>query len=468
MGRRRDRGSIPGPGVTVGAELHFAHGAFNGGNFRTAEFPGILVFHDVWLNEIRIGFQLDPVMRPGGVTFGFQPIAPPDTYAIGVRGAFRIETGPPVVVQISGSGSVFGIDIAHAFFRYSSDGTLPDPRGRHDRRSAENASALSGALKFGIIGKAFGGSIEAEGVCVRSAAPRARGRGQPARPGGLPRFPGQHLPRLGRLGRQHRYPCPRPASPTTTRSSRGHERRPARRRWRTRADLHGPGGSRLPTPSPSPATAARPRVALRDPAGQTDRIRRPQGPSHSRQWQRPWNPGVAHDVCRAGPPEGRDLHPRARPPARPPSPDCGSPAATPPPRSPRRSAGSGRKRTLRYRVSGNAPRTSIVFVERGPAGDVPIGTAKGAAGILRFTSGNGPGGRRAILAEATRGGLAFTAPEVAHYTAPAIPRPGAVGHLLARRARVALSVCASTAHPGAKTDTREGPAVRRSRPAAHA
>ena len=115
---------VPGPGVTVGAELHFAHGAFNGGNFRIAEFPGILVFSDVWLNEIRIGFQLDPVVFSGGVTFGFQPIAPPDTYAIGVRGDFQIEGGPPVAVQISGSGSVFGIDIAHALFRYSSDGTL--------------------------------------------------------------------------------------------------------------------------------------------------------------------------------------------------------------------------------------------------------------------------------------------------------------------------------------------------------
>ena len=92
---------VPGPGVTVGAELHFARGAFNGGNFRVAEFPGILVFSDVWLNEIRIGFQLHPVVFSGGVTFGFQPIAPPDTYAIGVRGDFQIEVGPPVVVQIS-------------------------------------------------------------------------------------------------------------------------------------------------------------------------------------------------------------------------------------------------------------------------------------------------------------------------------------------------------------------------------
>ena len=114
--------------------------------------------------------------------------------------------------------------------------------------------------------------------------------------------------------------------------------------------------------------------------------------------------------------------------------------------------GRGRKRTLRYRVSGNAPGTSIVFVERGPAGDVPIGTAKGATGTLHFTSGKGPGGRRGILAEATRTGLAFTSPEVAHYTAPPIPRPGAVGHLRASHTRGTLSV-RFTGAPGAKSYT---------------
>ena len=64
----------------------------------------------------------------------------------------------------------------------------------------------------------------------------------------------------------------------------------------------------------------------------------------------------------------------------------------------------------------------------------------------------GPGGRRRIYAEATRGGLPFTSPEVAHYTAPAIPRPGAVGHLRASRTRGTLSV-RFTGAPGAKTYT---------------
>ena len=42
---------VPGPGVTVGAELHFARGAFNGGNFTDRRVPGIPVFSDVFLER---------------------------------------------------------------------------------------------------------------------------------------------------------------------------------------------------------------------------------------------------------------------------------------------------------------------------------------------------------------------------------------------------------------------------------
>ena len=61
VGEKWDGGAtviVPGPGVTVSAEVHFDHGSFNGGNFSVKEFPGIPVFTDVFLGEIRIGFQL--------------------------------------------------------------------------------------------------------------------------------------------------------------------------------------------------------------------------------------------------------------------------------------------------------------------------------------------------------------------------------------------------------------------------
>jgi hypothetical protein len=435
---------VPGPGVTVGAELHFAHGAFNGGNFKLGEFPGVPVLTDVWLNEIRIGFQLDPVVFSGGVTFGFQPIAPPDTYAIGVRGDFQIEVGPPIVVQISGSGAVFGIDIAHAFFRYSSDGTL---RILGDVTIGNDSTGISGALKFGIVGHQFGGSIDAT-VCAFSACDgvtvAANQRGLAVCLG----FPGSISHdwsdavyditlHPGKCVADRYGP---PAGVSAVRRAGG-----------------GPPGETFTVPAGASAysvavtgSGGAPQVGVLDPAGAPVAFGDPRNPA-------------TRAVSLPGAPETNTTyvglnHPKAGTYTLVPA--TGSPAIAglkvsrgyDTPKVTARLGGTGRKRTLRYRVSGNAPGTTIVFVERGPAGDVPIGTATGAAGTLRFNSGNGPGGPRQILAQATRGGVPLTSSEIAHYTAPAIPRPGAVGHLRGARTRGALSV-SFTGATGAKTYT---------------
>ena len=436
LGEKWDGGAtviVPGPGVTVGAELHFAHGAFNGGNFRIAEFPGILVFSDVWLNEIRIGFQLDPVVFSGGVTFGFQPISPPDTYAIGVRGDFQIEVGPPVVVQISGSGSVLGVDIAHAFFRYSSDGTL---RILGDVTIGKPKTlSISGALKFGIIGKQFGGSIAASacafGACT-DVAVAANQRGLAVCLG----FPGSISHDWGDAIYSitiHPLKCVAdrygpPAGTSAVRRASG-----------------GPPGQTFTVPAGASAysvavvgNGGTPQVRLLDPAGMpvafgdprnraTTAVNLPGNPESSTTYV-----GLNHPK-----PGSYTLVPAA---GSPPIAGLQVSRGYVTPKITATLGGTGRKRTLHYRVAGNAPGTSIVFVERGPAGDLPIGTAEGASGTLRFSSGKGPGGPRQILAEATRDGIPDTSTEVAHYTAPAIPRPGAVGHLRASRTGSALSV----------------------------
>ncbi|MGA9856405.1 MAG: hypothetical protein WBQ18_01010, partial [Solirubrobacteraceae bacterium] len=434
---------VPGPGVKVGAELHFAHGAFNGGNFVLGYFPGVLVFSDVWLGEIRIGFQLDPVVFSGGVTFGFQPIAPPDTYAIGVRGDFQIEGGPPVAVQIAGSGSVFGIDIAHAFFRYSSDGTL---RILGDVTIGDPSSVgLSGALKFGIIGKAFGGSIDAH-VCALSVCEQA---GVAANQRGLAVC-------LGAPG-SISHDWADPVYDITL-----HPLKCVANRYGPPAGTSSVhhvigGGQTFTVPAGASAysvaitgNGGRPQVSLLDPAGKPVAF----GDPRNRATAAVSLPGTSQSnttyVGLNHPPAGTyTLVPAA-----------GSPAIAglqvsrgyDTPTVVATLGGRGRSRTLRYRVRGNAPGTLIVFVERGPAGDVPIGTARGASGTLHFASGKGPGGPRTIYAEATRGGPPLTSSAVARYTAPAIPRPGAIGHLRAARVRGTLSV-SFTGASGAKSYT---------------
>ena len=428
QGEKWDGGAtliVPGPGISVSAEVHFDHGGFNGGNFRVREFPGIPVFTDVFLGEIRIGFQLRPVVFTGGVTFGFEPIAPPDLYAIGVRGDFQIEAGPPVAVQISGSGSVFGIDIAHAFFRYSSDGTL---RILGDVTIGDPASlGLSGALKFGIVGKLFGGSIEAH-VCALSfcadtgVAANQNGLAVCVGPGSISHDwsdPIYDITIYPIKCVADRYGAP--AGTSAVRRANG-----------------GAPGQTFVVPAGATAysvavtgAAGTPRVGLLDPAGAPVAFGSPRD-------------RAARAVNVAGTPRSDTTyvglnHPK--PGTYTIVPAAGSPAISSlqvsrgydTPRVTARLGGKGRHRTLRYRISGNAPGTTIVFVERGPAGDVRIGTATGGTGSLRFTSGKGPGGRREILAEATRGGPPLTSSRLAAYTAPAIPGPGAAGHLRVAR-----------------------------------
>ena len=422
---------VPGPGVTVGAELHFAHGAFNGGNFRIAEFPGILVFSDVWLNEIRIGFQLDPVVFSGGVTFGFQPIAPPDTYAIGVRGDFQIEAGPPVVVQISGSGSVFGIDIAHAFFRYSSDGTLRilgdvtigDPSSARTLRGTEVRDHRQG------VRRQHRREVCAFGVCDQVAV-AANQRGLAVClgfPGSISHDWADSVASIDiHLGTCVADDYGAPAGTSAVR----------------RAGDGAPGQTFTVPAGASAYTVAvagnggTPRVSLARSCGANRRVRRPQEPSHSSnatflEPRRRTRRMSGWSTRRPGPTRS------SRPPARPPSPDCGSPGATPPPRSPRRSAAgaaSGRCATGSAAThrgprscssSADRPATSGSARPRVRRGSCALRPARARAGDERSSP------RR--LATVWRSPLRrspTTPPRRSHGRAPLV--------IFARRARVAL------------------------------
>lgn len=439
QGEKWDGGAtliVPGPGVSVGAEVHFDNGSFNGGNFVLKDFPGIPVFTDVFLGEIRIAFQLRPVVFSGGVTFGFEPIAPPDLYGIGVRGDFQIEGGPPVAVQISGSGSVLGYDIAHAFFRYSSDGTL---RILGDVTIGDpNSFGLEGALAFGIVGKAFGGSITAHACVSFPVAPTICAKAGVAAnqigfaacfgPGSLTHDWSDAIYDIGWHLKCLADDYGAPAGTSSVRRANG-----------------AAAGQTFSVPPGTSAYSVQitgsggtPSVSLLDPSGTPVAFGDPRNPT-SRALETPGTPqsdmtfvGLNHPA-----PGTYTIVPAA-----------GSPAITglkvsrgyATPRVTGRIGGHARQRTLRYRISGIAPGTTIVFVERGPAGDVPIGRATGGGGRLRFTSAKGPGGRRAIIAEATRGGPPVAVAALGSYVAPAIPRPGSVGHLRAARVHNRLRI----------------------------
>jgi hypothetical protein len=88
-----------------------------------------------------------------------------------------------------------------------------------------------------------------------------------------------------------------------------------------------------------------------------------------------------------------------------------------------RVSGSGRARTLVYRVRARRGQT-VVFSERGRGANQIIGTARGQSGALHFTPQGGPAGKRAIVAAVTVNGIPDGKPVVAHFIALPPPKPG--------------------------------------------
>jgi hypothetical protein len=97
-------------------------------------------------------------------------------------------------------------------------------------------------------------------------------------------------------------------------------------------------------------------------------------------------------------------------------------------------------RTLRYSVRGAVAGTKVSFAEKGKEGIRLIGRANGPRGVLRFTPAPGAGGTRAVIALVMQDGYTRAQPVVAHFRAPALRRPGAVGRLTLQRKRTTLRI----------------------------
>jgi hypothetical protein len=433
---------IPGPGISVSANVHFADGAFNGGDFEVTEFPGVPVFTDVFLTKVRLGFQLKPTVFTGGVTFGFQPLV--DRFTIAVSGDFRIEEGPPFAIQITGAGSVLGVQLATAFFRYSTDGTLI-VRGDISIGDPPDGWGIDGGVHFGIIGGDWGGEFKLEGcgfatpfnnaICA-TVDSAANSKGIAVCIGDVGSVSHDWAdsifdiePHGGCVASDYLPPVgvravPRAGTATTTFTV------PSGAKAFDVA-LDGDGGI--------------PNVTLTGPDGAAIAFGDPRSAKAA---QMPGPPQMHVDYLDLRAPAAGTYTVHTAP---------GSPAitglrvsrsyATPTARA--TVGGHGRRRTLRYTVKPVAG-VDVQFVEVGPAGDTIIGTAKGTKGKLRFRSGAGPGGRRTINARAVVDGLAQTSTVVARYTAPAIPKPQAVRHLRAARKSGSLRVSFKSA-AGAKT-----------------
>jgi PKD repeat protein len=97
-----------------------------------------------------------------------------------------------------------------------------------------------------------------------------------------------------------------------------------------------------------------------------------------------------------------------------------------------RVTGRGRARALEYSVGALKGQTVTFAEQTGRLGHA-LGTAKGTRGTLRFKPGEGPGGRRTIVATVSQSGLPRKQLVVATYVAPGPLRPGRPPRLSLRR-----------------------------------
>jgi hypothetical protein len=98
--------------------------------------------------------------------------------------------------------------------------------------------------------------------------------------------------------------------------------------------------------------------------------------------------------------------------------------------------GSGHDRSLHFTLNA-APGRVVTFAERGGGTYRALGQARGASGTFGFHPGDGPAGKRQILALVVENGVEVGQTVVATYSAPAPVRPG-------RPARVRTSHDGST------------------------
>lgn len=102
--------------------------------------------------------------------------------------------------------------------------------------------------------------------------------------------------------------------------------------------------------------------------------------------------------------------------------------------------GSGRRRTIAYRIRNLGHGQRVVFAERGAFGTNVVGSAAKARGRLTYTIADARGGRRRVLAMVQKDGLETGRRTIGIYRAPGPVRPGKPRRLGVKRRGNAVAV----------------------------
>jgi hypothetical protein len=423
------------PYFGIHAEVEFDDGQFTMGSFHVGPvYPGAPIFTDAFLNGFGGGFDIRPPKKRffGTIDIGAIPLDPPN-YAIGVTGtvAVTFTDNGPVVVEVDGSGSVHGLQIATAKLIFQTNGYFEvDGNLDLDLDVAEYSSSLKAFVD--LPGNEFSaelsGGLSVGGYDVASADGIISSKGVGAC--------GKYL--VLQVG--FTYPWGGSVHPMLESCDFGPLRvqpvSAAAASVRAHAAVASVPVSTGTAVSNISVTGAGgvPSVVLTDPQGHTV-IPQTLSPAtvHA--------PAIAAAFAKTNTtvialrtPHAGDWHLAAAPGSVPIT-SVASARGYPAPIVKAHITGGGRHRVLHYDVT-SRPGLSTTFAEQGGRAYKVIGTARGARGTLRFAPADGRAGRRVIEAIVTESGTPRERVKVAAYTAPGPARPGRVkGLRVAARGR---------------------------------
>ena len=437
------------PYFGIMASVEFDDGQFTMGSFHVGPvYPGLPIFTDAFINGFGGGFDIRPPRKKffGSIDIGAIPTDPPN-YAIGVTGAVSItfNDNGPVVVEVDGSGSVHGLQIATAKLLFQTNGYFEvDGNLDLDLDVAEYSSSLKAFVD--LPGKEFSaelsGGLSVGGYDVASADGIISSKGVGACGKYLVLEVGFTYPWGGSV-----HPMlescdfgPLRVQPVSAESA-------AARAHAAIASVPVSTGTSVSNISVTGAGGV-PSVVLTDPQGRTVI---PQTLS----------PATVHAAAIAASfvktnttvialrtPHAGDWHVAAAPGSVPIT-SVASARGYPAPTVKAHITGGGHRRALHYDVTSRSG-LSTTFVEQGSRVYKVIGTARGARGILPFAPADGAAGTRVIDAIVTESGTPRERIKVAAYTAPGPARPGRVKGLRVaargRAFRITFGTAANATH----------------------
>jgi hypothetical protein len=428
---------LPGPlSPDIKADVTFEAGTFKHGSLEVGFKPGIPVFSDVYIHDFLLAFGLHPTVLEGGISVGVYDGV--GGYPLDIIGRVKIQVGDasnPTIVFIGGTGQVLGLDLAHASFTYNSDGYVLF----HIDAGIDVALASIGVRgDVFVLHGDFGANLSAHGclhppylpdVCADfDGAASPKGLSLCGGPAGVdlpdwdPTRIKIHL--VGCDASAYQLQAP-PAGGALAHAAAAGERTFTVARGQRGADLDltGVGGS--------------PTVELMAPGGQ---VTTPAGINvNGAKVVALQNRSQAETFVgiRAPQPGVWTVRPVAGSPA---IASLSSARVLQPPTVKASVSGSGVVKALRYSIRGEVAGTKVSFAEKGKDGIRLIGSARGARGMLRFAPAPGTGGIRSVIAVVSQDGYTRAQPVVAHFRAPKLRRPGAVGRLSLQRKGTTLRI----------------------------